>query len=134
MYNILWLQLFISYAIYACTMTMTNLDLQMKKLSIVDGDFIDSCDYLETDNDSDHTLDLNDDLNIIQLNIRGLTGKQQTLIQETTPKNSNKKIDIYILCETWLNEHNNGRINVPNYSYIGKQKKQNGRWSGYSNT
>ena len=70
MYNILWLLLFIVYAIYACTVTMTNLDLQMKKLSIVDEDFIDSCDYLETDNDLDHTLGSNDDLNIIQLNIR----------------------------------------------------------------
>ena len=123
MYNILWLLLFIVNAIYACTVTMTNMDLQMKKLSIVDKDFIDNCDYFETDNNLDHTLGLNDDLNIIQLNIRGLIGKQQTLIQETTSKNSNKKIDIYILCETWLNEHNNGRINVPNYSYIGKHRK-----------
>ena len=68
-------------------------------------------------------MSLNDDLNIIQLNIRGLIGKQQTLIQETTPKNSIKKVDIYILCEIWLNEHNNGMINVPNYSYIGKHRK-----------
>ena len=72
MYNILWILLFIVYAISACTVTMTNMDLQMKTLSIVDEDFIDNCDYFETDNDLDHTLGLNDDLNIIQLNIRGL--------------------------------------------------------------
>ena len=45
------------------------------------------------------------------------------MIQETTSKNPKKKIDIYILCETWLNEYNSGRINVPNYSYIGKHRK-----------
>ena len=115
MYNILWTLLFFVYAICACTVTMTNVDLQMKTLSIADEDFI--------DNDLDHTVGLDDDLNIIQLNIRGLFGKQQTLIQETTPTNPNKKIDIYILCETWLNEYNNGRINVPNYSYIGKHRR-----------
>ena len=77
----------------------------MKTLSILDEDFIDNCDYLETDSDLDHTLGLDNELNIIQLNIRGLFGKQNTLIQETTPNNPNKKIDIYILCETWLNEY-----------------------------
>ena len=45
------------------------------------------------------------------------------MIQETTPNNLNKKIDIYILCETWLNEHNNSMIKIPNYSYIGKHRK-----------
>ena len=45
------------------------------------------------------------------------------MIQETTPNNPNKKIDIYILCETWLNEHNNKMIKIPNYSYIGKHRK-----------
>ena len=116
----------IAYATYACTVTMTNqtnLNLQMRKLSIANEDFIDNCDYLETDSDLDHTLGVSDDLNIIQLNIRGLIGKQQTLIHETTPKNPNKKVDIYILCETWLNEHNNSMINIPNYSYIGKHRK-----------
>ena len=73
----------------------------------------------------DHTLGFDDDLNIVQLNVRGLFGKQQTLIQETASKNPNKKIDIYTLCETWLNEHNNSRINVPNYSYIGKHRRNN---------
>ena len=71
----------------------------------------------------DHTLGFDDDLNIVQLNVRGLFGKQQTLIQETASNYPNKKIDIYILCETWLNEHNNCMINVPNYSYIGKHRR-----------
>ena len=90
------------------TMTIqTNLNLQMQELSIADKDFIDNCDYLQTDNDLDHTLGVSNDLNIIHLNIR----------------NHNKKVDIYILCETWWNEHNHGMINIPNYSYTGKHRK-----------
>ena len=110
MYNTLCIALIIVYATYAYTVTMTiqtNLNLQMQELSIADKDFIDNCDYLQTDNDSDHTLGVSNDLNIIQLNIR----------------NPNKKVDIYILCETWLNEHNHGMINIPNYSYTGKHRK-----------
>ena len=127
MYNILCIVLIV-YATfaYAVTVTMTsqtNLSPHMQELSIDDENLIDNCDYLETENDLDHTLGVSDDLNIIQLNIRGLIGKQQNLIQETTTNNDNKKVDIYILCETWLTEHNHGMINIPNYLYIGKHRK-----------
>ena len=133
MYNTLCIVLIV-YATFAYSVTMTiqtNLNLQMQELSIADEDFINNCDYLQTDNDLDHTLGVSDDLNIIQLNIRGLIGKQQTLIQETASKNDNKKVDIYILCETWLTEHNHGMINIPNYLYIGKHRK-NKRGGGVS--
>ena len=119
----LWTPQFTTFGIYVCILTLTSMNSEMKTLSIADEDFIDNCDYLETDNDLDHTLGLENDLNIIQLNIRGLFGKQNTLIQETTPNNPNKKIDIYILCETWLTVHNNSMIKIPNYSYIGKHRK-----------
>ena len=127
MYNILCIVLIV-YATfaYAVTVTMTsqtNLNPHMQELSIDDENLIDNCDYLETENDLDHTLGVSDELNIIQLNIRGLIGKQQNLIQETTTNNGNKKVDIYILCETWLTEHNHGMINIPNYLYIGKHRK-----------
>ena len=118
----LWTLYFTVFATLVCTMTLTNMNSEMRTLCIADEDFTDNCNYFETDNDLDHTLGLDDNLNIIQLNIRGLFGKQKTLIQETTPNNPNKKIDIYILCETWLNKHNNGMIKVPNYSYIGRHR------------
>ena len=63
---------------YAVTVTMTSqtsLNPHMQELSIDDEDLIDNYDYLETENDLDHTLGVCDDLNIIQLNIRGLIGK-----------------------------------------------------------
>ena len=74
MYNILLTLLIVAHAIYACTLTMTNqtnLNLQMQKLSIVDEDFIDNCNYLETDNDLDHTLGVSDDHNIKQTEYQG---------------------------------------------------------------
>ena len=110
-------------AVTATMTSQTNLNPYLQELRIDDEDLIDNCDYLETENDLDHTLGVSDDLNIIQLNIRGLIAKQQNLIQETTPNNDNKKVDIYILCETWLTEHNHGMINIPNYLYIGKHRK-----------
>ena len=119
----LWTFWFTGFVTCVCIMTLRSMNSEMKTLSISDEDFIDNCDYLETDSDLDHTLGLDNELNIIQLNIRGLFGKQNTLIQETTPNNPNKKIDIYILCETWLNEYNNGMIKIPNYSYIGNHRK-----------
>ena len=125
MYNILCIVLIV-YATfaYAVTVTMTsqtNLNPHMQELSIDDKNLIDNCDYLETENDLDHTLGVSDELNIIPLNIRGLIGKQQNLIQETTTNNRNKKV--YILCDTWLTEHNHGMINIPNYLYIGKHRR-----------
>ena len=64
-----------------------------------------------------------DDLNVVQLKIRGLIGKQNSLIPETRSKNPDEKVDIYILCETWLNKNNTHRVNVPNYSFVGKNRK-----------
>ena len=104
-----------------CKLKILSMEQNMKVLSITDD--------LEIDNDLEHTLGYEDELNIVQLNIRGLISKQTSLIQETVSKNPNKKIDIFILCETWLNENNNCMINVPNYPYIGnyrRNKKEGG--------
>ena len=91
MYIKLCILLYITLVTFLCIVTVTNMDLKVKTLSIADEDFIDNCDYFETDHDLDHTLFSDDDLNIVQLNVRGLFGKQQTLIQENASKNPNKK-------------------------------------------
>ena len=87
MYNILCIVLIVyatcAYVITVTKTSQTNLNPYMQELSTDDEDLIDNCDYLETENDLDHTLGVSDDLNIIQLNIRGLIGKQKNLIQET---------------------------------------------------
>ena len=72
MHNMLWTLQFTVFVTYVCTMTLTIMNSEMKTLSIADEDFTDNCYYLETENDLDYTLGLDNDLNIIQLNIRGL--------------------------------------------------------------
>ena len=98
------------------------MDPSLKVLDITDEDFIDNCDYLDNDTDLHYTLGSENDLNIAQINIRGLIGKQSSIIKETTIENSNKTIDLYILCETWLTEHNNNMVNIPSYTYVGKYR------------
>ena len=66
---------------------MYDNDTLLKTLDITDEDFVDNCNYLDYETDLDSLLGSKDDLNIAQINIRGLIGKQSSLIQETTPDN-----------------------------------------------
>ena len=68
----------------------------MKALSITDENLID-CDCLEKDTDLEHTLGDEEDLNIVQLNIRGLISKQTSLIQETLSKNPYKNLHLHFM-------------------------------------
>ena len=101
---------------------MNNIDPSLKILDTTDEDFVDNCDYLDNDTDLHSTLGNEDDLNIAQINIRGLIRKQSSLIEETILENSNRIIDLYILCETWLTEQNTTKVNIPNYTYVGKHR------------
>ena len=51
------------------------------------------------------------DLNVLQLNIRGLLNKQDRLITLL----HEHKVDIALLCETWLNNKTEKLISLPNY-------------------
>ena len=61
----------------------------------------DYCDYIEISDMKNLNIE-DSDLVVLQLNIHGLLGKQKELsklLRELTGKN---KIDVIILCETWL--------------------------------
>ena len=83
-------------------------------------DYIDNCDYLEQDELKDIKI-YDTDLSILQLNIRGLIGKQSELSKLINSSNK-KKIDVVILSETWVTPSSLARVNVPGYDYIGKQR------------
>ena len=76
----------------------------------------DNCDYV----DLASCLNLNpNDFNLVvlQLNIRSLLSKQtelRQLIQDLENKNS--KVDLILLCETFLNEANTKLVNILNYT------------------
>ena len=77
------------YALFICEMTdfrqrpnLLDMEHNLKSLNITNEDFTDKYDkhkyeiYLEKDKDLDYILGNDNDLNIIQLNIRGLINKQ----------------------------------------------------------
>ena len=81
------------------------------------------CDYLEIDNSLtiEHS---NGDLNIMQLNIRGIINKQKDLssllFECYGPKTT---VDLITLSETLLTESNKSLIDLPGYQFQGKTRK-----------
>ena len=83
-------------------------------------DYSDNCDYLEQEELK--KVKINDsDLSVLQLNIRGLIGKQAHLSKFINSSNQ-KKIDVVTLSETWITPSSLNRVNVPGYDFVGKQK------------
>ena len=62
------------------------------------------------------------DLTILQLNIRGLINKQSDL-SKLLQREENNKVDVALLCETWIRPKNLNRINIPGYKYESKERK-----------
>ena len=72
------------------------------------------CDYVEPGEDKIDMLSSNPtDLKVLQLNIRGLLNKQDRLLQLL----HEHKVDIALLCETWLNPNTEKLIRLPNYKF-----------------
>ena len=80
-----------------------------------------SCDYIPLELVS--TLNVADnDLITVQLNIRGLISKQIDLTKLLANCLSNSKIDVIMLCETWVTPDTKGLINIPGYQFVGKER------------
>ena len=58
---------------------------------------------------------------IMQLNIRGLTGKQ-FLLKELIKEGNTNKVDVVLLCETWLRAETKNKISIPGFFFIGKEQ------------
>ena len=95
------------------TETIKHTKLESSKLDLE----WDTCDYVSIDDLSN--CDLNDtSLNILQYNVRGILSKTHDLTDLLSNVAKNK-IDIVILCETWLTNANTDRLHIPGYSYEG---------------
>ena len=57
---------------------------------------------------------------VMQLNIRGLINKQSELI-ELMDNGSINKVDVALICETWLRHDTNNMVKLPKHYYIGKE-------------
>ena len=85
-------------------------------------EFEDTCDYIEVEDAKDIIVDQYD-LTILQMNIRGLISKQRDLSKLLFDIIGDRKIDIVILCETWLTKESEHRVLVPGYTYYGHHRK-----------
>ena len=89
----------------------------------------DKCDYMELD-ECDNLNPNNYNLIVMHLNIRSVLGHQQELcqlIRSTERKNS--RIDVILLCETFLSSKTKSMVNIPGFSPIcncRKTKKRGG--------
>ena len=58
----------------------------------------------------------------MQLNIRGLIGKQGKLCKEIKGKNNSNRVHVFILNETWVTKANEHMIDIPHYKFISKHR------------
>ena len=79
----------------------------------------DNCDYVTTDGVTEikHTAQ---DLSVFQLNIRGLLSKQH-ILKDTLLTLSNPP-DIMLLCETWLKNNIENKVEIPGYKCYHKHR------------
>ena len=84
----------------------------------------DKCDYIEMEGCSNLNPN-NYNLLVLQLNIRSLLAHQQELRQllcELEKRNS--RIDVLLLCETFLSKNTINMVNIPGYTHIGNYRKE----------
>ena len=78
----------------------------------------DNCDYIPIDEISDIRCN-KANFKAVQLNIRGLISKCASLSTLLSQCLLTKKMDIVMLCETWLTSSVKSLLNVPGYQYHG---------------
>ena len=82
----------------------------------------DRCDYVEIE-ECIKTEKSNEDLCILQCNIRGAINKQLEISDLLGNCNDQNCVDIAILVETWLTKESENRFLIPGYTYVGATRK-----------
>ena len=79
---------------------------------------LDTCDYLPFDKASEITCE-DHELTAIQLNVRGLISKMNDLSKLITGCLKKHKVDLVLLCETWLTSDVKSLVRIPGYHFHG---------------
>ena len=83
----------------------------------------DKCNYVDIEGTS-KLYPNNYNLAVLQLNIRSILAHQQELKQLLVNLvNHNSRIDVVLLCETFLSKNTINMINIPGYMHIGNYRK-----------
>ena len=123
----------VSFMLFCCVnfVVLTTWTLTMDRLQKLNGmdpmeignEYnYDRCDYLDPNSNADILSNNDSDLNIVQLNIRGLISKQSKLCNEIKGNNNSHMVHVFILNETWVTKSNEHMIHIPNYKFIGKHR------------
>ena len=83
-------------------------------------EFVDHCDYLELEDITPKTLP-KDNLNLLQMNVRGLVGKQSKLQSLLDKLENTSDIHCLLLGETWLTEDTKKLISFNKHKFIGRE-------------
>ena len=83
-------------------------------------DLTDNCDYVDI---AEKPIPTNKQLSILQLNIRGVLGKQSLLTNLLKDTNKHSKAQIILLQETWLKKGTEKRLKIPSYIFPGSHRK-----------
>ena len=88
----------------------------------------DSCDYWdyssELTTDSNHVVGTTSGgLSLLQLNIRGVLGKQNLLKNLLNDVRQKTKVHMVMLVETWLKKNNTHRLQIPGYKFVCSHRK-----------
>ena len=87
---------------------------------VVYDDCVDSCSYISNDELQDFSLH-NGSFSVLQLNMRGLINKQSDLNKLLHAGDINK-VDVALLCETWLRKETMKLVNIPGYTVFSKEQ------------
>ena len=90
----------------------------VSELDVDTDDLVDNCDYIDWNDLDKLATTINSRLKIVQLNIRGIKGKYNELL-ELIDKLSYP--DIIILCETWL-KPNDIQPQINGYNFFGHHR------------
>ena len=75
------------------------------------------CDYISHD-DLHSIKSTTNDLMVLQLNIRGVISKLSTLSSIINACSTDSKVDIILLCETWLTSDMKDLVQIPGYEFV----------------
>ena len=115
----------LSFAVFCsfiCTISYMFYSAQIMNLTLenpICDTIIDNCDYITLD-DATEIKYSSQDLSVLQLNIRGLLNKQFALKEIIL--NLQHPPDILLLCETWLKNNIENKINLPGYKCYHKHR------------
>ena len=98
-----------------------NNDQQTPDLEYGDSLFSNDSDYFDV-GELSPTMFPSGNLNIIQLNVRGLLSKQSRINELIGKIEKSLELHALVLCETWLTPDTQKLLKINNYSYSGIER------------